>query len=380
MTKEEERLRYWLALSTVPASVNKILHWLSRVDDLELLFSVPAEQLKHIGIPISVGEYLNEPPWTKILSYLEWMSKANNHYIISYDDPRYPKLLKEIADPPLVLYVKGNLALLETPQLAVVGSRNPTPSGRELARLFAHDLSNFGVTVTSGLALGIDASAHRGALASDDPKTIAVMGTGLDLIYPASHKDLATEILAKNGTLVSEFAPGTEAQAYHFPKRNRIISGLSLGTLVVEAALHSGSLITARCAMEQSREVFAIPSSINNPLAKGCHSLLRQGAKLVETLEDILEELQLTHMEETVTVSHTDPETAAHFDSFITEDETYQKLLKNLDMTSTPVDVLSQRTNLPPSEISSMLLVLELNGYVESAPSGYVKKQAISLS
>ena len=201
----------------------------------------------------------------------------------------YPALLKRIDNPPPILYIKGNYTLLNDPQLAIIGSRNPTQSGTDNATSFARHLGKTGLCITSGLALGIDGSAHQGALLGNAP-TIAVIATGIDRVYPAAHRDLAHKIV-ENGAIVSEFPIGTQPKAENFPRRNRIISGLSYGTLVVEAALQSGSLITARLAMEQNREVFAIPSSIHNPLAKGCHQLIRQGAKLVETAEDILEEM-----------------------------------------------------------------------------------------
>jgi DNA processing protein len=205
------------------------------------------------------------------------------------NDGRYPPLLREIPQAPPVLFVHGDPDCLRVPQLAMVGTRNPTPSGRETARQFAAHLAGAGMIITSGLALGIDAAAHQGALAGGG-RTIAVMGTSLDRVYPAKHRDLARAI-AERGALVSELPTGTPALAENFPRRNRLISGLALGVLVVEAALQSGSLITARLALDQGREVFAIPGSIHNPLAKGCHALIRQGAKLVETANDIVEEL-----------------------------------------------------------------------------------------
>ena len=197
-------------------------------------------------------------------------------------DARYPELLKQIADPPSILFVQGDVSLLAKWQIALVGSRNPSASGRDTAYEFSRYLAQDGITINSGLAMGIDAASHQGALAAGG-KTIAVIGTGLDRVYPAKHRELAHEI-ASTGAIVSEFALGTSPRAENFPRRNRIISGLSLGTVVVEAAVKSGSLITARMAMEQGREVFAIPGSIHNPLARGCHQLIRQGAKLVENI------------------------------------------------------------------------------------------------
>ncbi len=376
MAVMQKRLGYWLALASLPASPARIFRWLESVDDIELLFKVPATQLKHIGIPAEIGELLNNPSWQRISAYLTWAEESQQNHIVTYDDPCYPKLLKKISDPPLVLYVKGNLELLDSYQIAIVGSRNPTPDGTDIARSFAKHLNKIGLTITSGLALGIDTASHKGALESEKPKTIAVMGTGLDIIYPASNKHLAAEILANGGTLVSEYPPGTQAQAFHFPKRNRIISGLSLGTLVVEAALRSGSLITARQALDQNREVFAIPGSINNPLAKGCHNLIQNGAKLVESAEDIIEELgPIANIQENLFHQKKMFNSNIQSDEFLSGNESYQNILENLDVTATPIDILSRRTNLSVAEISSMLLVLELKGYVESAPSGYIKKQ-----
>lgn len=373
MTKEQEKLRYWLALSLIPASTKKILGWIASVNELQLLFTVPARQLMHIGVPIEVGEHLNNPPWARVTEYLMWKDESTDHHIITYDDPYYPKLLKEIPDPPLVLFVKGDVDLLDSPQLAIVGSRNPSPSGIDIAKLFAKHLAQMGITITSGLALGIDGAAHEGAIAAENGRTIAVLGTGVDVIYPASHQELADKIIENGGTLVSEFPPHTKPKPYNFPRRNRIISGLSLGTLVVEAALRSGSLITARCSLDQGREVFAVPGSIHNPLAKGCHMLIRNGAKLVETANDIIEELgPLANIQQEFVYT---PPVERDIDQFIADDKSYQILLEHIDVTATPVDILSERTNLPISEISSMLLVLELKGYVESAPSGYIKKR-----
>lgn len=375
MTMPDQQLRYWLALARLPVSSTQIFRWLESVDDLSLLFSVPASQLKHIGIPEEAANYLSDPSWVKITEDLFWCDQDKQHHIITFEDEFYPKLLKEISNPPLVLYVKGDPKLLDSLQLAMVGSRNPTPTGKDTARLFAKHLAQRNITITSGLADGIDAASHEGALMASSGKTIAVLGTGLKIVYPAKHQGLASEIVANGGTLVSEFTPNTPPRPQNFPRRNRIISGLSLGTLVVEAALRSGSLITARFAAEQGREVFAVPGSIHNPLTKGCHKLIKDGAKLVETAQDILEELgPLADMGEQIFDAQQHDESV---DRIIAGDALYQKLLKNLDVTATPVDILSQRTNLTIAEISSMLLVLELKGYVESAPSGYIKKRAL---
>jgi len=247
----------------------------------------------------------------------------------------------------------------------MVGSRNPSTPGQETAREFAHHLAASGLTITSGLAIGIDGACHSGALEADGI-TIAVAGTGLDRVYPASQHTLAHEI-AQQGALVSEFPTGTQVRPGNFPRRNRIISGLSLGTLVVEAAEKSGSLITARLASEQGREVFAIPGSIHNPLARGCHRLIRQGAKLVETAGDILEELAPL-LQDLKPLPQTE-----HMDSDRQEpvlDSDYKLLLECMGFDSVQVDTLIERSGLTAEEVSSMLILLELDGHVSSAPGG----------
>ena len=250
------------------------------------------------------------------------------------------------------------------PQLAIVGSRNPTPGGRETAGAFARHLAGCGLTITSGLARGIDAAGHRGALAGGGA-TIAVCGTGADRVYPKNHESLADEIAAR-GALVSEFPLGTPPGRQNFPRRNRIISGLSLGTLVVEAARQSGSLITAHAALDQGREIFAIPGSVHNPLARGCHQLIRDGAKLVETAADILEELKILAR----LVAENPATEPGHADTSTERDPDYQRLLAAIAHDVVPVDVLVERTGLTADAVSSMLLILELQGEVESAPGG----------
>ncbi|NHZ69869.1 MAG: DNA-protecting protein DprA, partial [Thermotogales bacterium] len=285
-------------------------------------------------------------------------------------DPGYPALLKEIPDPPALLFVHGDPDYLNQPQLAVVGSRNPSHDGAALAREFSAHLASSGLTITSGLATGIDGAAHQGALQAGGG-TVAVTGTGLDRVYPAKHRQLAHQI-AENGALVSEFPPGTLPLPENFPRRNRIISGLSLGTLVVEAALRSGSLITAHAALEQGREVFAIPGSIHNPLARGCHALIREGAKLVETGDHILEELAslvtlcLSQANDGVT-----PKSAAGIsENPANLDAEYFNLLDLMGYEPVSVDQLVQRSGLTPEQVSSMLLLLELENHVNSSPGG----------
>jgi DNA processing protein len=272
--------------------------------------------------------------------------------------------LLQIPDSPPLLYIHGNVDILSSLQLSMVGSRNPTVSGRRTAKEFAGCLATAGLTITSGLALGIDAASHTGALDVGKP-TIAVMGTGLDRVYPASNRDLAHRI-AEHGALVSEFPIGTPPKPENFPQRNRIISGLSLGTLVVEAATRSGSLISARCATEQGREVFAIPGSIHNPLSRGCHALIRQGAKLVETAQDIMDELGSLAAAATSTSSSVS-ESTEHGPELATD---YMQLLDSMGYSNASVDMLVETSGLTPAIVSSMLLQLELKGFIASCPGG----------
>lgn len=319
------------------------------------------------GVSDKVKNNLSKVDWATVEKDLVWLSQPDC-YAITLHDPRYPALLKTIPDPPSILFVHGDPDLLSQWQIALVGSRNPTASGRDTAFDFARFLAEGGLTITSGLALGIDAAAHKGALAAQG-KTVAVLGTGLDRVYPAKHRELAHDI-ASTGALVSEFPLGTPPRAENFPRRNRIISGLSLGTLVVEAALRSGSLITARMAMEQGREVFAIPGSIHNPLVKGCHRLIREGAKLVETATDILEELGALAGVEAATKTISTQET----DHKPELDSDYQLLFGSLGYDPIEIDVLIDRSGLTAEAVSSMLLLLELQGQVESLPGGrYVR-------
>jgi DNA processing protein len=294
-----------------------------------------------------------------------WLEDPANH-LVAITDSAYPSLLREIPDPPPLLFVRGDAALLHAPQLAVVGSRNPSRGGGDNARAFSDTLARAGLVVTSGLALGIDACAHEAALAAGG-RTIAVAATGLDRVYPAAHRELAHRI-ATQGALVSEFPLGTPPRREHFPRRNRLISGLSLGVLVVEAALKSGSLITARLAADQGREVFAIPGSIHSPLARGCHALIRQGAKLVETAPDILEELgALAHFVAA-------PPGRAAMAPGASLDAAQQELLELMGYDPVEVDTLIARSGLTPGGVSSMLLHMELCGLIEARPGGKVQR------
>ncbi len=293
----------------------------------------------------------------------EWLHDEN-HHLIRLGDDMYPELLAGIASPPAQLYVNGDPEILHLPALAIVGSRNPTTGGAQTAFEFARHLGATGFCIVSGLAQGIDAAAHSGALAAGAP-TVAFLGHGIDRVYPAANRDLARDI-AKRGALVSEFPLGTAPGRALFPQRNRLISGLCLGTLVVEAARRSGSLITARLAAEEGREVFAIPGSIHNPLSRGCHQLIRQGAKLVEAADDILSELAplAGHMLQTVDQSTgSDP-------SPVEVDEEYVKLLEAIGHDPVNADELVARSGLTIEQVSSMLLILELEGKIEKLSGG----------
>ena len=292
-----------------------------------------------------------------------WLKQADHHRI-RLGDAAYPELLAGIPGPPEQLYILGSPEVLHLPALAIVGSRNPTSGGARNAFEFARHLGRTGFCIVSGLAQGIDAAAHRGALAADAP-TVAFLGHGIDRVYPAANHALAREI-AERGALVSEFPLGTAPNRALFPQRNRLISGMSLGTLVVEAARRSGSLITARLAAEQGREVFAIPGSIHNPLTRGCHQLIRQGAKLVEAADDIVAELAplAGHMLQAV------DEEAIHPGATGGADEEYVKLLEALGHDPVSSDEIAERSGLTIDQVSSMLLILELEGKIEKLSGG----------
>jgi len=311
---------------------------------------------------INVADIILRQESPNISADLNWLQQENHHVITLFDDA-YPSRLKDTNNPPPILYIWGDIDYLSQPQLAMVGTRNPTAAGRNTAKEFAHHLSNAGITITSGLAIGIDGASHEGAL-NGIAGTIAVVAHGLDIIYPAKHQKLGQNI-SENGAIISEMPIGTKLQRNLFPRRNRLISALSLGTLVVEAAHKSGSLITARYAMEQNREVFAIPGSIHNPMARGCHQLIRQGAKLVETASDILEELCIS-IQPTLSYPQK-PEKNIHEnlkDTQMALDPDHQKLLKCLAYEPASIDELVQRSQFSAAEVASMLLILELEGVI----------------
>lgn len=327
------------------------------------ILNQPTNELRALGLNEAQTKGLKEPPWDEVERSMHWLEAASNHQLMLACDPDYPDLLQQITDPPSVLFMMGDSELLHSPQLAMVGSRNCTPGGADTAEEFAHYLAQSGLTITSGMAQGIDKHAHRGALKATG-RTIAVTGTGIDRIYPSSNRELAHEIASK-GLLVSEFSLGTGPNPGHFPRRNRIISGLSLGTLVVEATRNSGSLITARLSLEQGREVFAIPGSIHNPQARGCHQLIRQGAKLVDQAADIIEDIEslLGFIAEQIDNLDAPPQP--------TLDSEYLRLLEVMGYDPVSIDTLVQRSGLTVEQLSSMLLILELNDQIQTAPGGF---------
>ncbi len=310
--------------------------------------------------------------WERIQSERSRCAETDVRLLFPADED-YPPLLKEIHQAPSVLYVRGNAATLSLPQLAIVGSRKATPAGIRVCETLAETLARGGLTVTSGLALGIDAAAHRGALASTrrDGPTVAVFGAAVDVIYPRRHRELAQQILDSGGALVSTLALGTRAHRYHFPERNRIVSGLSMGALVVEAALKSGSLITARLAMEQGRDVFAVPGSVFNPQAAGCHALIRQGATLVEKAEDVVQELaaMLDFVRDEAS-----PPAAPLVNGIETGLEPGQaRVLAQLGYDDRHPDALASELKIPVPELLSILLDLEVMGLVENRALGYIR-------
>jgi len=301
----------------------------------------------------------------KINQDLTWLDKTDRH-LISLFEPEYPALLKQTYDPPLCLFAQGNTALLNKPQIAIVGSRRATAVGQKIATEFAAKLSEVGLVITSGMATGIDAAGHQGALSRG---TIAVLGTGCDRVYPLRNERLMIRI-KENGLLISEYSLGREARPSQFPQRNRIVTGMSLGTIIVEAAEKSGTLISARLAMEQGREVFAIPGSIYGNQNKGCHRLIQQGAKLVQSIEDILEELPFIGID----VSTSNLRTLPRLDN-VELDRAETSILAHLSSLPMSVDELFEVTSIPLTEIITLMLSLEMKGFVDLEPAGYVRSR-----
>ncbi len=375
---ESAELKAWLRLTLSPGVGNDTARkLLAAFGSAEAVFEQSETALRHLGSDKLVRAIIAEPPKLPALlqTTLDWLAGSADRAVAPIGSVLYPASLLNIEDPPLVLYMMGSqlTRVQKTPELmannlAIVGSRNPTPQGEANARQFAKAFAEQGLCIVSGLALGVDGAAHDGALLGaqgDCCATIAVVGTGLDRVYPKKHLALAHRIAA-NGLLISEFPIGTPPINANFPKRNRIISGLSVGTLVVEAALKSGSLITARLASEQGKDVFAIPGSIHSPQSRGCHYLIKQGAKLVETAQDVMEELRIP-------VSKGFQADAALED----EDEAPEgdsSFLSALGFDIVSLDALQARTGLPTPELQAKLLELELDGFVTRLPGGLFQR------
>ena len=368
---ERDELAAWLRLLETPGvgreSVRKLL---VAFGSAPAVFDAP-QRLWRDAIKASVAQALSKPPDNLpqlISATWDWLQhpRSSTCEVVCLGDPAYPAAWLQMADPPLMVYAQGDLSLLSRASVAIVGSRNATRQGLDNAQAFAESLSCSGLAVVSGLALGIDAVAHQGALKGPGG-TIAIIGTGLDRVYPKQHFALAHQI-SETGLMLSEYALGTPPLPAHFPQRNRLIAGLSLGTLVVEAAVQSGSLITARLAMEAGREVFAIPGSIHSPQSRGCHALIRQGAKLVEQAQDILEELHWRAAAESS--SHTN--TPQSIDS----DEPSDPLLQALGYDPVGLDALAARTGWTPQELNTRLLTYELEGLVARLPGQLFQRTA----
>lgn len=368
---QAEELGAWLRLALTPGLGNTAARkLLAAFGSAQAIFEQTAGSLRQLVSDKLADALLTEPGTlaAQRQATLQWLQAGDEHQVVTLGDPAYPPALLDIEDPPSMLYMAGatgspawDAIKNRAPCLAMVGSRNPTPQGEDNARQFAKVFGASGVCVVSGLALGIDGAAHDGALLGGGT-TIAVVGTGLDRVYPKKHLDLAHRI-AQHGLIISEYPLGTPPLTANFPKRNRVISGLAQGTLVVEAALKSGSLITARLAAEQGKDVFAIPGSIHSPQSRGCHALIKQGAKLVESAQDVLEELRLPHAAAAAGVwvdSQADPEETP--------------LLAAMGFDPASLDALQARTGLPTPELQAQLLALELDNRVARLPGGLFQR------
>jgi DNA processing protein len=390
---DEHAFESWFRLAHTPgvgrASARALL---AAFGTPQAVLDAPAKAWRKV-VPRSVADALLDPPADSLLRQIvarDWLQGSPRRTVIPLGDPAYPALLLQTEDPPLLLYADGDLATLAAPAISVVGSRNPTPEGAGNARRFAQQLAADGWVIVSGLARGIDASAHEGALEAGG-RTLAVIGTGPDIAYPTSHRGLMRRITEK-GLVISEYSPGTPPLPAHFPQRNRIIAGLSRGTLVVEAALQSGSLITARLAAEAGREVFAIPGSIHSPLSKGCHALIQQGAKLVQKAQDLTDELQGAGPVPAVTEDNGAPESPEGGDeppeagsagpavlqgdppADTADAGPDDPVLAALGWEPVALDTLCQRTGWPVAELSARLLEHELTGTVSRLAGGHYQR------
>jgi DNA processing protein len=384
LTMDEAELQAWLRLLLTPGVGNESARQLlAAFGSAQAIFEQSEAALMAIGSARLAQAIRAEPEDLKrhFSSTLDWLAAGEDRWVVNLGEADYPAALLNIADPPLLLFMLGSLVpkadnslTLDTLNcLAIVGSRNPTPQGEVNARQFAQSFGGAGWCVVSGMALGVDGAAHDGALMGGG-HTVAVVGTGLDRVYPKKHLALAHRI-AERGLIVSEFPLGTPPLTSNFPRRNRLISGLSHGTLVVEAALQSGSLITARLAAEQGKEVFAIPGSIHSPQSRGCHLLIKQGAKLVESAQDVLEELSLPLSFAAAEVAEA-PTVGAMTTTETRQDKQENPLLTALGFDATSLDALQARTGWPTAQLQAQLLALELNGLVARLPGGLFVRMA----
>jgi DNA processing protein len=360
----------WVTLTRAPdLDISTLTKTLEILGDARGIIEAGEVQRQRAGLPAAVRAFLSSAKAALSTAERTWL-KHPRHHVVPFTDPRYPCLLRTAQRYPTALYVAGNLDVLNDPQLAIVGSRNPTAQGQDTAREFAEYLAGRGLVITSGLASGIDSAAHRGALAAQG-NTLAVFGSGVDVIYPTCNRSLAEEI-QQQGACLSVFPLGTPPRPEHFPQRNGIIAGMCLGTLVVEAARRSGSLITARLAADLGRELFAIPGSIKSPLSRGCHELIRQGAKLTETAHDILSELNFSAYFAGTAGSACGASAGSAVDGVHASgmDKDHKILLDALGFDPADLDVLVVRTGFKPQAVSSMMLMLELEGHVQAAPGG----------
>ena len=377
---DRDELAAWLRLLLTPrVGPTAARCLLAALGSPQALFAAQVSALSLIASPKEAKALLQLPEGLdqQVQATLAWLGEGTGdapRAVITLGDPAYPASLLEMVDTPLMLFAQGRLELLQAPCVALVGSRNPTPQGKDNAFAFAQALSAAGMTVVSGLAEGVDGAAHEGALAGQLGSTIAVVGTGLDRVYPRKNLDLAHRI-AQQGLLVSEFMLGTPPLPGNFPKRNRIVAALSRGTLVVEAALQSGSLITARLASEMGREVLAIPGSIHSPQARGCHALIKQGAKLVETAQDVLEELNWSAPPGRAATVEDGQGVAPQYQAANDEEES---LLTAMGYDPVSQDALSARTGMGPAALGARLLELEMMGQVSRLPGALFQRRRMA--
>lgn len=364
---EYETIKHWLHLCNTPQmGPIKIHKLIKHFSSPEKIIALSVCQLKSIGLSPKQIHWIKQDPGAWLKPIFDWLHQNQRHHILTIQHPDYPQLLKNIADAPPLLYVSGNLKCLNKKQIAIIGSRNPTDGGKRYARAFAQALGEIGLTITSGLALGVDGQAHLGALDKNLP-TIGVLGSGLMRLYPKKHMALAENMLNHGGALISELAPNTSPQRHHFPRRNRIISGMSLGTLVIEAGRRSGSLITAHAAMEAGREVMALPGNLDNPLSQGGHYLIQQGAHLVTNVTDIAQILQLDPKAPPDDLNNHPLKTPLL-------DKDCEKVLNCIGYNRMSIDSISDFLSLNITKTIECLEKLKAHGYIKSSDALYYRE------